>query len=105
MDNENISSHNSSGTGGLFFQFLREKLASFSPRQRMLTIITIVALLGIPVTLVALQYQQNFRSKASEEDKVKLLQVTGNECASAPLVLSDQKPNSFCLQIEEINWR
>lgn len=99
-----MDTDNQHSIGSSLFQSLREKLASFSPRQRISTIIAIVALMGLPITLVALNYQQNISSKASEEDKVKLYQASDQCIQSTQLVLSDQKPNAFCLQIEEISW-
>lgn len=98
------NTNNTHSIGSSFLQSLREKLVSFSLRQRISTIVAIVALLGLPVTLVALNYQQNIRSKASEADTVTLYQASDNCVQSNPLVVSDQAPSSLCLQIEEIQW-
>lgn len=47
------------------FQIVRDKFFFFYPRQRVSILVTLIALLALPITLVALQYQQNIRSKAA----------------------------------------
>ncbi|MBI4038800.1 hypothetical protein HY384_02475 [Candidatus Daviesbacteria bacterium] len=73
----------------LLLQTLQEKFSSFSPRQRISLLVTIFILLAIPITLTALKYQHNIRSRAEE--------ASGRIRVYDPAIQSDVGPLSDTL--------
>lgn len=95
-------------------QSFQERFSSFNPRQRVSTIITIVALVALPVTLIALKYQQNIRSKAVEppigttfaDGRLRILQTNrqNNEWGSTVNENTPARSAIVKLVIDLPNW-
>lgn len=101
---EDLNNQNSIRTPLSIFTVLRKKFSFLSQRQRISTVVAIAILVGLPMTLVAINYQQNIKSKASEAENIKLFQTSDNCTQSTSLALANELPSSFCLQIEELQW-